>query len=159
MATNFSKNEKAFFIFREKNIEVTILNVKRNGDFTARFRHGDNNFTVADYPKFLNFNGEPFALIAEEHKERHRKAFVRWNGVGEKPLLEWVREILSDSGRPMHYSEIRAELLDRGYECPIEPSEARTPIECRIKTRIVEAIERGDYGIVKVAPATYQINE
>ena len=160
MATNFFKNTKAFFVFHDKKIEVTILNVKKNGDFTARFNYGDLHFTTADYPKFRTESGDVFTMIsATKPTTRVRKPFVRWNGVGEKPLLEWVREILADSGRPMHYGEIRAELLDRGYECPIEPSEARTPIECRIKTRIVKALERGDYGIIKVAPATYQINE
>lgn len=158
MATNFFKNTKAFFVYHDKNIEVTIINVKKNGDFTARFKYGDYHFTTADYPKFRTESGDVFAMVAET-KHRILKPFVRWNGVGEKPLLEWVRDILADSGRPMHYGEIRAELLDRGYECPIEPSEARTPIECRIKTRIVEALERGDYGIIKVGPATYQINE
>ena len=159
MATNFAPKSQAFFVWRGKKIAVEIVSVKKNGNFTAKFSYGVSDFTTADYPKFVTANGEQFDFVTPTVKAKNRKPFVRWNGNGEKPLLEWVREILADSGRPMHYSEIRAELLDRGYACPIEPCEERTPIECRIKTRIVEALERGDYGIIKVAPATYLINE
>ena len=156
MARNFAKGEEVFFNYHGKMIPHTVVSINRDGSVILQSQY-HTRFTIKqnEFCKFFNKNSEMLSDTVITRIPSNRE----WHSNNGKPLIEWVREILSDSGKPMHYSEIRTELLSRGYECPIEPNEDRTPIECRIKTRIVEALEKGDNRIIKVAPATYQINE
>ena len=154
---NFKKGEVIYYNFKgEKLIPSTIKSIKQNGDIVAITRYGIHTIRRESFPNYLNANKEPLSDAVVVRFQSHRSGY---SISGEKTLLEWVYEVLNEYKRPMHYSEIRRVLLERGYEAPIEPDESRTPIECRIKTRIVEANERGDFSIVKVAPATYQIQQ
>lgn len=154
MAKNFSKGEEVFFNYHGKMIPYLVVSIKRDGRVVlASHYHTQHIITQRDFSNYFNGKGENLNdNVVRTYTNRE------WHGNNGKPLIDWVREVLEEFGRPMHYSEIREAILDRGYTCPIEPNEDRTPIECRIKTRIVEALERGDDSIIKVGPATYKIN-
>jgi len=69
-------------------------------------------------------------------------------GIGSE-LQNAVREILLESRRSMHVSEIRAALIERGQPIPGRGTDANIIVHLRRAPTVFESKKRGTYGLVE----------
>jgi hypothetical protein len=79
---------------------------------------------------------------------RHAAALGTGGNRTGSELQEVVREILEEYGKPMHISDIRSALLDRGVPIPGKGTDANIIVHLRRAPDVFERKNRGTYGLV-----------
>jgi hypothetical protein len=71
------------------------------------------------------------------------------SATGRNEIQEHTYQILRESGKPMHVSEIKARLIDRAVPIPGRGTDANIIVHLRRAPRVFERKARGTYGLLE----------